>query len=363
MTLKTIENKIIQGADINIEDLLFLLEIEDPLELAKMYTFADALNTIVNHNVVSFVLNRNVNYTNICELRCAFCAYYCSDPTAMYTLTSDDVADRIQHLAISEVCIQGGLNSAVSFNDVVAIVERIKSLRPDIHIHGFSPMEIYYYAQRENLSHENILQTLKQKGLGSLCGTAAEILDDNLRNQICPRKLSTDEWCAVIKCAHRLGIPSSATILFGHIEEYAHIAQHFMIIREIQKETKMFTEFIPLPFMPYKTSLGKKFALDFIGLEKTKKIIACARIFFYRYIRNIQTSWVKLGLEGALECLCVGANDLGGTLYEENITRSAGGTHGQFISQERFVEEICRIDKKPFVRDTVYSFQKENISV
>ena len=224
-------------------------------------------------------------------------------------------------------------------------------------------MEIHYYAEKSNQSHSDVLRMLYAHGLDSLCGTAAEILDDRVRRDICPLKLSTHEWCTIIKCAHALGMPSTATILFGHIERPEHIAQHFTLIREIQKETGMFTEFIPLPFVPFRTVLGKHHHLDFVGLEAAKKIIACARIFFHGYIRNIQTSWVKLGLEGALACLRIGANDVGGTLYEENITRSAGGDHGQYVSKEQFVHEINKAGGVPQVRDTMYTFQKDKIEV
>jgi len=186
-----------------------------------------------------------------------------------------------------------------------------------------------------------------------------EILDDTIRASICPHKLNVAEWCSIIMCAHALGIPSTATMLFGHIEEADHIVKHFTTVREIQKHTGMFTEFIPLPFMPHNTHLGQHYHISSVDIERVKQITACARIFFYNTIRNIQTSWVKLGLDNALDCLRVGANDVGGTLYEENITRCAGGTHGQYVAKERFIDGIRGRGKTPVIRDTLYSFQNE----
>jgi 7,8-didemethyl-8-hydroxy-5-deazariboflavin synthase CofH subunit len=339
-----------------------MLRLHDD-ECAPLFALADHLNLSLHDNQVSFVLNRNVNYTNVCRLDCAFCAYHSKVGDEPFLLKPRDIVEKVSGLDISEVSIQGGLHAQLRLADVCTMLKNIKCAHPDIHVHGFSPMEIIDFACKEGSSVEDVLGVLMNAGLDSLCGTAAEILDDEIRRIICKDKLTSQAWCVTMRTAHRLGLSSTATMLFGHIETEEHIARHMYLVREIQKETQGFSEFIPLPFIPYNTRLGSDYNLDFVGLRMTRKIIACARIFFYGFINNIQTSWPKLGIDGALSCLNVGANDFGGTLYEENITRSAGGEHGEFLSRETFTALIESIGKKPIIRDTLYSFQNKEVAV
>jgi len=340
-----------------------MLTIQEEDELCVLYTLANEVNQLIHNNRVSFVRNRNINYTNVCKLNCTFCAYNTPHSEEGYVLTKDDITAKIGEHDISEVSFQGGLNDDLPFSYVKDLLTHIKFLRPEIHIHGFSPMEIYYYAHREHRAYRYILEDLHDHGLDSLCGTAAEILDDAVRACICPEKLLSEEWCTIMKEAHHCGLPSTATILFGHIEKPMHIANHFRMIRSVQQETNMITEFIPLSFMPYNTPLGRQHNIQFSGLAAAKRITACARLFFYSTITNIQVSWVKLGLAGAVDCLSVGANDIGGTLFEEHITRAAGGTHGQGVSAHTLTEAIKKAGKQPVIRDTVYSFQKDYVGV
>ena len=199
--------------------------------------------------------------------------------------------------------------------------------------------------------------------MNSMCGTAAEILDDEVRRKICWEKISSDEWCEIIRTSHRLGMPSTATILFGHVETPQQVVNHLKRIRDLQRETGMITEFIPLLFMPDKTKLGRAIDRSIDRIQYGFKMIAVARLYFMNDIRNIQTSWVKLGWDNALRSLDYGANDMSGTLYHENITREAGGENGEYTPREKFISEILRIGKIPVERDTVYSFQKNHATV
>jgi len=362
MTIDQIQKAVLQRQELSIDHLLYMLSLHDD-DLPKLFELADGLNREIHNDRVSFVLNRNINYTNVCALSCAFCAYHSQEGQTPFLLKPEEIVDRLKGLDITEVSIQGGLHPKVMLSDICAMIRAIKVFDSSIHIHGFSPMEIFDFARKEKISTHDVLDRLVQNGLDSLCGTAAEILDDDLRAIICKDKLSADEWSEIITSAHRKGIASTATMLFGHIENIRHIAEHMFRLRTIQKETNGFTEFIPLPFIPYNTQLGAEHDIDFVGLRTARKITACARVFFYGFIDNIQTSWVKLGFEGALSCLNVGANDLGGTLYEENITRTAGGAHGEYVSKDHFNRAIRSLGKSPVVRDTIYSFQKIEVGV
>ncbi len=305
----------------------------------------------------------NVNYTNICEYHCTFCEFKKSSISKdAYILTFDDVKQRIESSdgALSEITFQGGLSSEVKFHEVLDLLKKLHDSYPSIHFHAFSPEEIDYYATETNQSYFDVVSQAKKAGMSSMCGTAAEVLDDEVRKKICWEKISSDEWCEIIKTAHQLEMHSTATILFGHIETSQHVANHLRRIREVQRETGMITEFIPLLFMPDKTKLGRTIDKSMDRIEYAFKMIATARLYFMNDIRNIQTSWVKLGWENAIHSLSSGANDMSGTLYRENITREAGGENGEYTPREKFVSEIFRIGKIPLERDTVYSFQKSS---
>ena len=252
----------------------------------------------------------------------------------------------------TEVCIQGGLLPDWDIFNYCEILESIKNEFPQLHIHAFSPMEVFHAAGNSNLSIKETLSCLKKSGLGSMPGTAAEILADRVREEICPDKLTTHEWINVVRTAHRTGIPTTATIMYGHIETLRERIEHILTIREIQKKTGGFTEFVPLPFMPLNNMLGTGKQVS-RGVEDLK-LHALARVLLYPHIRNIQVSWVKLGKKLAQSALDCGANDLGGTLMEEKISKSAGATSGEYMAPSEFERLIREIKRVPKQRDTLY---------
>jgi len=356
MTADMILKRAADGQTISKGDLLILLN--DTKYTEKAIKTADALNRSVNGEKVTFVHNRNINYTNICINHCLFCGFRVGKKDlGAYVMNEDAVLNLIeQSPGITEICVQGGLNPELGFEYALRLVKIVKSAFPQIHIHGFSPMEIVFFSRLSGFSVEDIINDLIEAGIGSMPGTAAEILDDNIRKIICPDKIRSAEWACVIKTAHRLGLRTTSTIMLGHLEKNEHLSNHLDLVRRIQQETGCFTEFIPLFFMPQKTELAKKYKItDRICHEQALKFIALARIFFNGLISNIQASWPKLGIDGAAACLSAGANDLGGTLYSENITRSAGGENGQFISLDEFRSVIRQSGKIPYLRDTLYN--------
>jgi CofH subfamily radical SAM domain protein len=253
---------------------------------------------------------------------------------------------------LSEVCLQGGIDPHYAYKDYLELVRVIRKNFPRIHIHAFSPQEVHHLTEISENSLEQVLLDLKQAGVNSMPGTAAEILVDAVRQKICPQKINTQRWLDIVKHAHQLGLRTSATILFGHIETPAQIATHFQKIRTLQEQTGGFTEFVLLPFIPYHTRLGKNQGM--ISLEKIKQLVILSRLFFDQTIPHIQMSWPKVGLDFALQMLACGANDVGGTLHEESIARLAGSTQGEFLSRAQLIEGIRSQGFAPWERDTVY---------
>ena len=361
MNWETIEYKTRHSADLSEEEAKWLFELKEPADLEHLYSLANEVNERLNGRNVSFIHNMNVNYTNICEYHCTFCEFKKSaNSKDAYVLDFDETKRRIAESdgTLSEITFQGGLSKHVKFKEVLDLLKQLKSSYPNIHFHAFSPEEIDFYAWETNQSYLETVTQAKEAGMNSMCGTAAEVLDDEVRKKICWEKISSDEWCEIIKTAHHLGMHSTATILFGHIETLEHVARHFKRVRDVQRQTGMITEFIPLLFMPDKTKLGRLIDRSINRIEYAFKMIAVARLYFMNDIRNIQTSWVKLGWDNALKSLSYGANDMSGTLYHENITREAGGENGEYTPREKFISEIKRIGKTPVERDTIYSFQK-----
>ncbi len=360
MNWEILEHKAARSIDLNEEEVEQLLSLNRAEDLERLYVLANQVNERLNHGVVSFIHNMNVNYTNICEYLCTFCEFKKSaDSKDAYILTFEDVKRKVGEAkgTLTEITFQGGLSKFVCFSDVLKLLRQIKAQYPQTHLHAFSPEEIDFYSIETGEPYETIVAQAKTAGMDSMCGTAAEVLDERIRRKICSDKISSDEWCEIIKTGHRLGLHSTATILFGHIEKPEHVSNHLRRIRRIQRETSMFTEFIPLLFMPDKTKLGRAVDSNLDRVTYAFKMIAVARLYFMNDIRNIQTSWVKLGWDNALKSLECGANDLSGTLYNENITREAGGENGEFVPLAKFNSEIKRIGKIPKERDTVYSFQ------
>ena len=355
-------NKAISGKDISVREAVRLFEAKN-MEIPLLTLVADYLRWKTVGDIVTFVVNRNINFTNECIVNCNFCAY--SKPVGhpeAYTLTIDEIVKKAleawKHGA-TEVCIQGAITPKISPEFYLDILRSIKKVLPEIHIHAFSPQEVYYFATKMDVSYREALKMLKEAGLDSMPGTAAEILDDEVRKIICPRKINVKTWIEIIKTAHSLGIPTTSTMMYGHVDTSEHKAKHLNIIREIQKETHGFTEFVPLSFIHYKTRLYTSgiARAGATGLEDLK-VHAVSRIFLNNYIKNIQVSWVKLGPKYAQAILNAGANDFGGTLMEENISRAAGATSGTCLPVERIIRIIRDAGRIPAQRTTTYEIVK-----
>jgi FO synthase subunit 2 len=336
------------------EDALLLLEVP-PFEL---FRFADELRDLAVGDTVTYVVNRNINFTSRCVGTCGFCAFRTNTGKV---LSIEEIMAKVREAKqakATEVCIQGGLLPDVGLDFYLGIVEAIKAEFPEMHIHSFSPMEVFHAARISELSVKEALFRLKKSGLDTMPGTAAEILSDRVRKIICPLKLKTEEWVEVVRQAHTAGIPTTATMMYGHVETPEERIEHMLIIREIQKETGGVTEFVPLPFMPYNNPVGEKMIREgryaTPGLEDLK-VYAVSRILLHGCVDNIQTSWVKLGKKLAQFALHCGANDLGGTLMEESISRSAGASHGESISVEELEWIIHGAGRIPKERTTLYS--------
>lgn len=304
---------------------------------------ADALRRATKGDVVTYVVNRNINYTNICTYSCGFCAFSKTSTKAgtrdkPYVLPDEEVAQRaVEAVAngATEVCLQGGIHPSYTGETYLGILKAVKAAVPDLHVHAFSPLEVWSGAQTLGVSLGDYLQRLKDAGLGSLPGTAAEILDDEVRAHICPDKVNTAEWLEVVRTAHEVGLPTTSTIMFGHLDRPEHWARHILAIRRLQLDTGGFTEFVPLPFVHMQSPLylkGK--ARRGPTWRESVLMHAVGRIALHGAIDSIQCSWVKLGLDGAAAALAAGCNDLGGVLMNESISRAAGAEHGQEVSVE-----------------------------
>ena len=335
------------------EDGLLLLEVP-PFEL---FRFADELRSLAAGDTVTYIVNRNINFTSRCVGTCGFCAFRTNTGKI---LSIEEIMAKVREAKqanATEVCIQGGLLPEVGLDFYLGIVEAIKAEFPEMHIHSFSPMEVYHASRISEMPVKEALLRLKRSGLDTMPGTAAEILSDRVREIICPLKLKTGEWVKVVRQAHAAGIPTTATMMYGHIETLEERIEHMLIIREIQKETGGITEFVPLPFMPYNNPVGEKMIKEgryaTPGLEDLKTY-AISRILLHGHVNNIQASWVKLGKKLAQFALHCGANDLGGTLMEESISRSAGACHGEMITVEELEWMIHGAGRIPQERTTLY---------
>lgn len=324
---------------------------------------ADRLREDVNGDVVTYVVNRNINYTNQCYFRCGFCAFS-KGPRSLnlrgepYLMNVAQVVERAVEAAqrgASEVCLQGGIHPDFTGDFYVSVVESIKDAVPDMHIHGFTPLEVWQGADTLGVSVRSFLRRLRDAGLGTLPGTAAEILDDNVRTYLCPDKIRTAEWAEVMITAHELGLRSTATMMFGHIDGPRSWANHFEVLREIQRRTGGITEFVPLPFV----HMGAPIYLRGRSRpgptwDEVVLVHAVARVAFDGLIPNVQASWVKLGLAAGSRLLDAGCNDLGGTLMDETISRSAGAAHGTMAEPADLEEAIRAAGRVPQRRTTLY---------
>jgi FO synthase len=347
------------GGALSFEQCLSLAAADGD-DLLGLLVAANQLRRELVGDVITYVVNRNINFTNICFIGCKFCAFS-RGPQQLdaYFLSLDEVARRTVEAAergASEVCIQGGLPRDLPPFYYRDILRAVKKAVPAIHTHAFSPMEIVFGVELSGMPLAEYLSMLKAEGLGTLPGTAAEILDDQVRAVLSRNKLSVREWRDVITTAHRCGIRTTCTMMYGHTETPAHWVNQLLLFREIQRETGGFTEFVPLGFVHQNTLLFHQ-GLARAGptLEEHLKVHALSRILLAGSIHNIQVSWVKLGRALSQACLEAGANDYGGTLMEENISRLAGATAGQYLSPEEFQERIRELGRIPAERNTLYS--------
>lgn len=364
--ISEILDKAVDNKEITVSEVLELLDCKG-MEMNMVIAVANYLRKNKNGDVVTYVLNRNINFTNVCIKRCGFCAFSRDfRQEEGYFLPTEEVVRRSKEAyqyGATEVCIQAGLPPKMDGNLYVELCKSIKKEIPNIHIHAFSPEEIMYGAHRSNISVKEYLSRLKDAGLDSIPGTAAEILDQEIRNIISPGRISVKDWIDTIKTAHSIGIPSTSTIMYGHIESHKHIAEHLQIIKNIQKETRGFTEFVPLSFVHTEAPMFNKNLIDNIcpgpGGAYVLKVHAVSRIFLNSYIDNIQVSWVKEGPRMSQILLDAGVNDFGGTLINESISTSAGANNGQILKPMKIRQIIHSAGKIPAQRTSRYKIIKK----
>ena len=350
------------GNEIGLDEIVALFRARGP-EVGFIAEYADELRRRAVGDTVTWVHNRNINYTNVCTFKCRFCGFS-KGPMSLnlrgtpYLLTLDDIADRAVEaaaLGATEVTLQGGIHPDFDGDYYIDVTRAVKNAVPDMHVHGFTALEVNEGARRNGESLREYLQRLKDAGLASLPGTAAEILDDGVRAVLCPDKVNTEEWLEVHRQAHAVGLHSNITIMYGSVESPLSWARHMVVTRDLQKETGGFTEFIPLPFvhmaspiyLQRKSRRGPTF-------RETVLMHAIGRIAYDGLIDNVQVSWVKIGVSGAVQLLQAGCNDLGGTLMDENISRAAGANHGQGMTEGRFGEIAAPLKRGLAQRDTGY---------
>jgi FO synthase len=358
------------GHALSEADIVRLFSVEGR-DLDELIGAADRLRHESVGDTVTYVVNRNINYTNICLYHCGFCAFS-KGRGAMdlrgpaYNLELDEVARRTVEAAAAgatEVCLQGGIHPSFTGETYLAIVRAVKAAVPGMHVHAFSPLEVQHGASTLGLSLAAYLERLHRAGLSTLPGTAAEILDDEIRDIICPDKLHTEEWLNVIATAHEVGLRTTATIMFGHVEQPVHWARHLRRLRALQERTGGITEFVPLPYVHMEAPLWRKGRTrSGPSLREAVLMHAVSRLVLHPLISNIQTSWVKMGPEGAALCLQAGANDLGGTLMNESITRAAGGAHGQELDAAQLQTVARRIGRTARQRTTLYGNAAEPLA-
>jgi len=332
-------------------------------EVRAVAEVADDLRTAISGDVVTFVRNRNINYTNICTFKCRFCAFS-KGPLSLnlrgtpYLLDTGEIQRRVVEAlecGATEVCLQGGIHPDFDGDYYRDVVRAVQAVAPDIHVHGFTALEVTEGAKRLGVSLRDYLVSMRDAGLSTLPGTAAEVLDDEVRAELCPDKITTDEWLDTHRTAHGVGLRSNVTLMFGHIEKPLHLARHLVRTRELQKDTGGFTEFVPLPFVHMASPIflqGK--ARPGPTWRETLLVHAVARIAYRGWIDNIQVSWVKTGADGARQLLRAGANDLGGTLMDENISRAAGADHGQELGEDEFRSIVEPLGRTLAQRTTLY---------
>ncbi len=347
-----------EGAELSEDELTALFSETRPEVIEEMRVAADELREELHGNRATFVVNRNINFTNVCIVGCAFCGFGQGkrSPDA-YEVSEGDFAARIGEaveFGATELCMQGGIHPDLTLEEYGKWLRLAKDVAPQLHLHAYSPMEVHYMCERSGKQPADVFEYLMQCGLGSTPGTAAEVLDDGVRQRISPNKLPADRWVEIIEASHRAGLRSTSTVMFGHIEEPRELARHMRVVRALQERTGGITEFVPLSFIPFNTMLGRTHGIEEIAMADNLKHTAAFRLALGRTIPNLQASWVKMGLEGATEALRWGVNDLGGTLMEENISRMAGSQHGVRLEPEQLIAAARAAGREPAQRTTLY---------
>jgi FO synthase len=346
------------GVELTEDELTALFAETRPEVVEEMRVAADELRQELAGETATFVVNRNINFTNICVVGCAFCGFGQGkrSPDA-YEVSEEDFAARIREaveFGATEICMQGGIHPDLTLEEYGKWLRLAKQTAPDLHLHAYSPMEVHYMCERSGKQPGEVFEYLLECGLGSTPGTAAEVLDDGVRQRISPNKLPADRWVEIIEASHRAGLRSTSTVMFGHIEEPRELARHMRVVRALQERTGGITEFVPLSFIPFNTMLGRTHGIEEISAEENLKHTAAFRLALGRTIPNLQASWVKMGLEAATEALRWGVNDLGGTLMEENISRMAGSQHGVRLEPEQLIGAARAAGRVPAQRTTLY---------
>ena len=371
ITVDSILESALTDKDITPDDAVFLLKQTTPESVTQIQATADQLRQKQVGNTVTYVINRNINFTNICEQHCSFCAFRRDDGDSdAYWLNSAQILEKATDAVrrgATEICMQGGLHPEARINGksltyYLKLVETIKSEFPHLHLHAFSPQEIQFIARLDGISYADVIIALRDAGVGSMPGTAAEVLDDDVRRVLCPEKINTETWLEIVSTAHQLGVPTTSTILSGHIETPEQQIGHLQKLRSLQQKAietgypARITEFIVLPFVGQEApkSLRRRVGRDQPVLTDSLLLTAVARIYLGNYIPNHQPSWVKLGLAGATTALNWGCNDLGGTLMEEHITTMAGAIGGTCMEVETLQNAITSINRPYQQRDTLY---------
>lgn len=361
----SIIDKAFKGEEISVNEGEHLFNIRDLDEISALAISADEIRKEDVGDIVTYVINRNINFTNICNTYCGFCNFMAPEgDERAYFLTMEEIAQKTIEAwenGATEVCMQGGMHPDIDGNFYVELIKSVKKAVPQMHTHAFSPFEIYYGAKTLNISEEDFIEMLKEAGHDTFPGTAAEVLDEEVRTVIAPRKIPTQTWIDVVRKAHKAGMRTTSTIMYGHVDKSYHWARHLGILRDIQKETGGFTEFVPLRFIPWNTRLFQhskgKVNPGPTDLDQLK-MYGVSRLMLRGWINNIQVSWVKQGPDFAQFSLTAGANDFGGTLMEEHISRAAGANHGQYFPPEEFQRLTKEIGRIPAQRNTTYGILK-----
>jgi FO synthase len=353
-----------EGVALTPREMTALFAERRPEVIEEMRVAADELRRELAGETVTFVVNRNINVSNICVVGCAFCGFGQGrrSPDA-YEHSEAEFARRVQdavEFGATEICMQSGIHPDWGLEDYEKWLRFAKQLAPDIHLHAYSPMEVAHMCDASGLGPRKVFDRLREAGLGSTPGTAAEVLHDGVRERISPNKLPVARWVEIIEASHAEGIRSTVTVMFGHIEEPWELAEHMRVVRELQQRTGGFTEFVPLSFIPFHTLLGRTHGVEEISREENLKHTAAFRLALGKTVTNLQASWVKMGLDTATEALRWGVNDLGGTLMEESISRMAGSYHGVRLEPEQLIAAAHRAGRPAAERTTLYEIRRRH---